>query len=65
MWCTRTVFQELHPHLDVHSVLYVQLFSYDVKYAPTKKNDAPGKLSPLAVSTGDVMGWAIVPLFEK
>ena len=64
----RSVFvslQDLHAHLDVNSLLYVQLFSYDLKYTPTKKNDAPGKLGALSVVAADVMAWAVVPLFEK
>ena len=36
------VLQILHPHLDVHSVLMVQLFGVDMFYRPSSKHDKPG-----------------------
>ena len=64
------LFQIVHPPLDTHSVLMVQLFGVDMFYRPSTKHDKPGLVKsrdgPLDELGDDaLLGWAVVPVFKQ
>ncbi|XP_078535948.1 uncharacterized protein LOC144822378 isoform X1 [Lissotriton helveticus] len=59
----------LHPYLDEHSVLLVQLFGMEALYKPDPSGQRPGVVVPsdgqnLQLYVKQQLGWAAVPLFE-
>ncbi|XP_063002859.1 uncharacterized protein LOC134412779 [Elgaria multicarinata webbii] len=60
----------LHPHLDDHSVLLVQVYGLDVLYTPDPSGQRPGEVAPhsgqaLELNAQSQLGWTALPLFDR
>ncbi|XP_035828352.1 uncharacterized protein LOC101850990 [Aplysia californica] len=61
--------KELHPFYDLHSCLLIQLIGLRVLYRPRADHKQVGTLhkpdgSPLEITSQELIGWAVVPLFD-
>ncbi|XP_056412661.1 uncharacterized protein LOC130355880 isoform X2 [Hyla sarda] len=58
----------LHPHLDVNSVLLVQVFGMAAAYIPYPSNDQRGHVishNGQEIELQPPLGWAVFPLFDR
>ncbi|XP_032640817.2 uncharacterized protein LOC116827407 [Chelonoidis abingdonii] len=60
----------LHPYLDHHSVLLIQIFGLNAIYVPDPSGQKPGKVIShpgqiLELNTQSHLGWTTVPLFDS
>ncbi|XP_039363697.1 uncharacterized protein LOC120387279 isoform X3 [Mauremys reevesii] len=60
----------LHPYLDHHSVLLIQIFGLNAIYVPDPSGQRPGKVIShpgqiLELNTQSQLGWTAVPLFDS
>ncbi|XP_065429599.1 uncharacterized protein LOC135976648 [Chrysemys picta bellii] len=60
----------LHPYLDDHSVLLIQIFGLNAIYVPDPSGQRPGKVIShpgqiLELNTQSQLGWTAVPLFDS
>ncbi|XP_067422127.1 uncharacterized protein [Emydura macquarii macquarii] len=60
----------LHPYLDDHSVLLIQIFGLNAIYVPDPSGQRPGKVIShsgqiLELNTQSQLGWTAIPLFDS
>ncbi|XP_061460781.1 uncharacterized protein LOC133374207 [Rhineura floridana] len=60
----------LHPYLDDHSVLLVQIYGLDVIYTPDPSGQRPGTITPrsgqvVELNKQSQLGWTAVPFFDR
>nr|XP_014342841.1 PREDICTED: uncharacterized protein LOC102353929 isoform X1 [Latimeria chalumnae] len=59
----------LHPYLDAHTVLLIQIFGLDAVYTPDHSGQQPGTVTShsgeeLEINVHSQLGWSVVPLFD-
>nr|XP_028563491.1 uncharacterized protein LOC114585224 isoform X1 [Podarcis muralis]XP_028563493.1 uncharacterized protein LOC114585224 isoform X1 [Podarcis muralis] len=60
----------LHPYLDDHSVLLIQIYGLDAIYTPDPSGQRPGTVAPrsgqaIELNEQSQLGWTVLPLFDR
>ncbi|XP_033028471.1 uncharacterized protein LOC117060364 [Lacerta agilis] len=60
----------LHPYLDDHSVLLVQIYGLDAVYTPDPSGQRAGTVAPrsgqaIELNKQSQLGWTVLPLFDR
>ncbi|KAM4701987.1 uncharacterized protein O3C94_002907 [Discoglossus pictus] len=59
----------LHPYLDNHSVLFVQIFGLEAAYIPNPSSDQRGRVVSQELGQElelkPLLGWSVFPLFDR